>query len=230
MKKYKHYIFDLYGTLLNSDTDDSLPIVWKYLSWLYALNGAIYTPFELEKKYRDVFKSHMENVAKKYNVQFPENRLEYIFLEILNNAPHTTHIIKKDLSWGIDTALFFRVLTRKSIDIYPKTIETLSSLKNSGANLFLLSNAQRMFAIPEMKSFGLTQFFTKIYISSDYPYKKPQKDFLIKCIDEQKLNVKDCIYVGNDPLFDKRIAESCGMDWILINQKNTNTTIEALLH
>ena len=230
MKTYKNYIFDLYGTLLDSITDDTLPLAWKYLAWIYNLKGAMYSPEQLEDAYRVIFRKKMQENIDKYHVEFPENKLEYIFLELLNCAPNKLEDYPNEgLDWGIATAQTFRVLTRVRIDIYPDTIRTLELLKDRGANLYLLSNAQRMFALPEMKMFGLTKFFSHIYISSDYPYKKPQREFLQRCVLEHNLSIKDCLYVGNDERFDKKIAQLCGMDWKLINDNDQSSSIKDLL-
>ncbi len=46
---YKNYIFDLYGTLIDINTDEWSAKLWKSLQILYAYHGAEYTPQEIRR-------------------------------------------------------------------------------------------------------------------------------------------------------------------------------------
>ena len=46
---YKNYIFDLYGTLIDINTDEWSAKLWKSLQILYAYHGAEYTPQEIPR-------------------------------------------------------------------------------------------------------------------------------------------------------------------------------------
>ena len=48
---YKNYIFDLYGTLIDINTDEWNVQLWKKMQILYGYRGAIYTYRELQKEY-----------------------------------------------------------------------------------------------------------------------------------------------------------------------------------
>ena len=50
--RYKNYIFDLYGTLVDINTDEWSAQLWKKMAILYGYYGAAYTFKELGKAYR----------------------------------------------------------------------------------------------------------------------------------------------------------------------------------
>ena len=46
---YQNYIFDLYGTLADTHTNEGKHYLWNKLSAFFSAYGAIYTPSELKK-------------------------------------------------------------------------------------------------------------------------------------------------------------------------------------
>ena len=50
---YKNYIFDLYGTLVDINTDENKSELWDKLSLFYSLKGAKYDAKELKNLYSE---------------------------------------------------------------------------------------------------------------------------------------------------------------------------------
>ena len=48
---YKNYIFDLYGTLIDINTDEWCDDLWKKMAILYGYKGSHYTYDELNSEY-----------------------------------------------------------------------------------------------------------------------------------------------------------------------------------
>ena len=48
---YNNYIFDLYGTLVDINTDEDSPMLWDKLSMFYSFKGAKYSKEELKESY-----------------------------------------------------------------------------------------------------------------------------------------------------------------------------------
>ena len=48
---YQNYIFDLYGTLADTHTNESKHYLWNKLSAFFSAYGAMYKPIELKKAY-----------------------------------------------------------------------------------------------------------------------------------------------------------------------------------
>ena len=46
---YKNYIFDLYGTLVDINTNEEKAYLWKKMAEFYGYYGAHYKPVELKK-------------------------------------------------------------------------------------------------------------------------------------------------------------------------------------
>ena len=44
---YKNYIFDLYGTLIDINTNEWKKSLWKNMAMIYSMSGASYTGKEL---------------------------------------------------------------------------------------------------------------------------------------------------------------------------------------
>ena len=56
---YTNYIFDLYGTLIDINTDEESTEFWYKLSLFYSFKGALYTAEELKESYITLVKSQM---------------------------------------------------------------------------------------------------------------------------------------------------------------------------
>jgi len=115
------------------------------------------------------------------------------------------------------TARFFRALSTKYIRLYDGAKELLEELKKRKKNVYLLSNAQKVFTLNEIKMLGIYDLFDGIFISSDYLYKKPDHRFFNILINKYGLNPSDSIMIGNDPTADIKGAKNVGLDTFYIH-------------
>ena len=116
----------------------------------------------------------------------------------------------KELS--VHTGQFFRVMSTEYIKLYPGTKEMLKELKKAGKNVYLLSNAQRIFTAYEMIRLDIFDLFDDVFISSDYNTKKPDVRFYKELIDKHDIDVAKSLFVGNDSTTDIKGAKECRMD------------------
>jgi len=237
-KEYQNYIFDLYGTLLDVHTDETKRLFWKRMSELYAVYGCEYSAKEIQEKYLSLVKKEEDALREKTGYEYPEIELRYVFADLLAQCeqkhPCTLKVNGNDISyydgakgkkrkeladsdWCAGIANTFRLLSRKKCEPYADTIETLSYLLNAGKKLYILSNAQAVFTIPEMEAAGLMPYFEKVYISSDAGMKKPQKEFMELLLEKEGLCKEECVMIGNDFSSDIRIALELGMDSVFLN-------------
>jgi len=226
---YKNYIFDLYGTLLDIKTDESDKNFWKNMAGFYKSYGADYTAENLEQKYLDLVRSMEQKMSFEKNIDFPEIDIGDVFARLFIEAENkhkslyfdkhlgasVTKLAKSDLIK--DTANIFRALSRKNMRLYDNTLSVLETLKRDGKKIFLLSNAQELFTVPELEMNGLYDFFDDIFISSVKGVKKPQKQFMEMLLEENKLDKNESVMIGNDFQSDIGIAASCGVDSIFLN-------------
>lgn len=219
MRRYKNYIFDLYGTLIDIHTDENQMSLWETLATFYSHYGVDYRPGELRSAYKRTVKDE-EKQLKNKAIDYPEINLETVFIRLLKEGPKghpTTRLVQDDKEWACAVANIFRIESYKKIKAYKNAERVLSSLKVRGSKLYLLSNAQRSFSVPELEVTGLARFFEATYISSDAGIKKPDPQFLEMLLSAEGLDRSECLMVGNDLDSDMKIAGECGMDGILVN-------------
>jgi putative hydrolase of the HAD superfamily len=197
----KAVLFDLYGTLINIRTDEENDKFWKNV----ALNTNQYkkfTPALLKKEYL--------KLCYKYSIVKEEIELLDVFKELYEVNEEEAREI----------ALAFRGLSTKYIKLYRGVKKLLTSLKEQGFKVYLLSNAQEVFTLPELDKLELTPYFDGIAISSKYGVKKPNKEFYKRAIEEFGLDYS-VMMVGNDHECDVLPALELGLKSVFIE---TNLT------
>ena len=133
-------------------------------------------------------------------------------------------------AWVRDLSNLFRVLSREKIEVYPGTKEIFEEIKSEGGKIYLLSNAQALFTIPEIEQMGLMPYFDGVYISSDKRMKKPQPEFMQLLIDEQQLDKTRSVMIGNDVEADVGVAVRNGMQSVFLNTDDlTKSELKARL-
>ena len=111
----------------------------------------------------------------------------------------------------------FRIVSTKYIKLYDGVIDFLTELKKKGKKVYLLSNAQEIFTVPEMKMLGIYDYFDGIVISSSENCKKPDKKFYEIVINKYNLNKKESIMIGNDCITDIKGAYDANLDSLYIH-------------
>lgn len=206
---YKNYIFDLYGTLVDINTDEESFEFWYKLSLFYSFKGAKYTPQDLKITYDSKVKKLQESFT---NTRYPDFPLEKIFKELYEDKA----VVPSD-ELIEDTAHVFRTLSIKYLKLYDGAIELLRCLKESGKKIYLLSNAQRIFTSYEMRVLDIEKYFDDIFFSSDYNICKPEKTFFDALLTKHNINVNESIMIGNDSICDIDGAKSVGLSSLYIH-------------
>ena len=205
--KYKNYVFDLYGTLLDIRTNETKPFLWKKMSEIYASFGAVYTPSELKKVFR-----YSEQQLQDALPENGEIDLRKVFAGLFDQKG-----ICADEKRITDMAVMFRVLSRQKLCVYEGVRECLQELKCRGKGIYLLSNAQTDFTRPEIAVMGLEQYFDGILISSEIGYKKPAMEFYNALFTQYSLKPEECLMIGNDEGSDITGGIAAGMDTLYIH-------------
>ena len=211
---YKNYIFDLYGTLIDINTDEWSKEIWQKMSFFYAYKGAHYTPEELNSEYDRLVQDEKKKVSKKH----PDYTVIDIKIENVFKKLFTQKGVKVTKSEVLNTAASFRCFSTKYIKLYDGVIDLLDSLKSKGKKIYLLSNAQRVFTENELNMFGLTQYFDGICISSDEECSKPDSNYYRILFERYNLEKSESIMIGNDFRSDIEGAHDFGIDSLYIHQ------------
>lgn len=97
-----------------------------------------------------------------------------------------------------EAALKFRKLSTFKLGLYRGVKRLLKTLKERGAEVYLLSNAQAVFTVYELKKLGIYSFFDGVELSSDFGQKKPSGEFFGRLVDKYSLDPAKTVFVGND--------------------------------
>lgn len=211
---YDVCIFDFYGTLTDIHTDEEKMEVWEKLCGFYSYYQCFYEPSELKNQYKLLIKKMSrgkKSIRKDSHEAYPEIRIEDVF-----KALYEKQGVAADESLIRHTAQFFRILSTDYIRLYDGVPEMLSDVRKSGKKVYLLSNAQRVFTEYEMNELKITPYFDRIYISSDYGYKKPDLRFFHKLIEECRVFPETAIMIGNDGICDIQGAKQAGLHTLYV--------------
>lgn len=208
-RKYKNYIFDLYGTLVDIRTNADTPALWEEMADHYNLHGAAYRPEELRKAYLRIVgekEQGLRPLRQDVHEAHPEIQIEYVF-----QALYQEKDAEVSLEQAIDTGRRFRELSTEYIRLYDGARELLQGLRERGCGVYLLSNAQRIFTEYELDRLGITSFFDGIYLSSDYGCKKPDRRFFEVLLHDHRISPESAVMIGNDGIYDIRDAQAAGL-------------------
>lgn len=210
MRRYKAYLFDLYGTLVDIHTDEARPALWREMAARYGAAGASYEPRELRDAYLRLCRREQtaRDAASGGNGEID---IAAVFAGLYGEkgVPAGGELIAR-------TADAFRRASTTHLRLYAGAEELLTALRRQGGRVILLSNAQRLFTVPELEKLGLTAYFDGIFLSSDWGRKKPDERFFSAPLARFGLEAGDCLMVGNDPVCDALGAARLGMDCVYI--------------
>lgn len=181
----------MYGTLVDIRTDEGNERFKKRIdSYFSACNvGNFWARYEELCKSRDSGK-------------YCEIDLYAVFEELLGGADRET-VLK--------AAQYFRKKSRSRLKVYRGARRLLKTLKENGAGVYLLTNAQSCFTVKELQTLRLGKLFDGILISSDFGKKKPSPEFFNGLIERYNLDVGQSWYVGNDISADIEGAKGVGL-------------------
>ena len=222
---YRNYIFDLYGTLVDIHTDENRVSLWKKIAVYFSAQGAVYTPKELKERYialiREEEKRLQRKLKKKYpdiTVQEVEINLDRVFVKLYKEKG-----VKTNRQQIKASMLAFRAITMEKLRLFPGAVELLTGLKAQGKKVYLLSNAQTSFTLPEMKALGIAEYFDDIFFSSDLEVKKPSAKFYEALFEKHNLKKEESVMVGNDRWADVQGALDFGMKAIYLHTEQSTT-------
>ena len=208
----EYFMFDLYGTLVDIRTDESQPILWTSMARYMSLKGASYNDDELRFEYGRLCEKETLDLIKKMRRGKHKLEADDVEIDLLNvfkglYEKRGVKVTKQELN---DTAVMFRSISTVKLRLFDGAKELLTELRRRGKKVFLFSNAQSCFTVPELKALGIYDLFDGVMISSDLKVKKPSLAFYEAALDGK--NPSSCVMIGNDEFADIRGAMGAGMD------------------
>ena len=219
MKDYQNYVFDLYGTLVDVWTDEEDPRLWAAFARYLRLLGVDVPANGLRERYLRLCKQEQ----KRIDAAGVRKGLTGPF-EI--DLPRVWRHLGRECGVSLtrrqteEISRVFRALTLRRLRACPGAAGLLTSLRAQGKRVFLLSNAQASFTMPELRHLRLSAAFDAIFLSSDAGVKKPSPDFF-GLLWQRSLRPADTLMIGNDPDCDCRGAARAGMDSLFIRTRQS---------
>ena len=211
---YENYVFDLYGTLIDINTDEWCDDLWKKMAIFYGYQGAHYTYKELNEEYGKLVEKEKKAVCRRHkDYSVIDIKIEKVFKKL-----YTQKGVKATKAQVLKTAEVFRCYSTKYIKLYDGVIDLLDTIKSKGKKIYLLSNAQRTFTENELNMLDLTKYFDGICISSDEECSKPDTNYFKILFDRYNLEKSESIMIGNDFRSDIGGAADFGIDSLYIHQ------------
>jgi len=198
--------FDLYGTLIDILTDEYDPGVYSALSRYLSYHSVNISPEEFRKTYFE----DIQRQLKQSQESCPEVDVFKIFWNMMQRYGHG------DCSKSVvaDTAKLFRSLTIRRFGVFAGVDNVLASLFGK-VELAIISDAQWIFAEPEMAMLGLRPFFKCVVLSSRMGFKKPDVRLFDLAMRKLAATPEASIYIGDNPQKDMEGAKRAGMKFIL---------------
>ena len=209
----ENFMFDLYGTLVDIKTDEDMPCLWHSLSNFYSMNGAAYSDADLRSEYMRLCENDAGDDVE-------------IDLTKVFKALYVNRNIKPSAQLISDTAIMMRSVSILKLRLYDGAKDVLTELRKRGKKVYLFSNAQACFTVPELKALGLYDMFDEVCISSDLKVKKPSLMFYRKALAGK--DPDRCVMIGNDEFADIRGALRAGMEACYIQTEQSPTIPVAL--
>lgn len=206
--KPKGIIFDLYGTLIDIETDESMEEIYRAIAHFLTYRGIKMNRWELKELYFRLIKEQKEASDEIH----PEADVVAVWDRLLDMQGMKSSPYRRGLARTI--AQFYRGISRKRLKLYRGTREALEALYGC-CKLALVTDAQRCYAVPEIKALSIEGFFQTVIISSDYGFRKPDERLAAKALSRMGMRPEEVLFVGNDMYRDIYSARLLGIRSVL---------------
>ena len=206
----KGILFDLYGTLIDIETDESMEEIYRGIAHYLTYHGVYLHRWEVRDRYYQIMKQQKELCSE----ECPEIDVEAIWNTFLEQEGVKADHERRKLA--LILAQLYRGISRNRLQLYPGVKKVLDELRPA-YRMALVSDAQPCYALPEMKAVGLDGYFDPAIISAYYGFRKPDKRLIEKALDIMKLMSAEVICVGNDMYRDIYGANRLGIKTIFVD-------------
>jgi putative hydrolase of the HAD superfamily len=215
-------LFDLYGTLIDIETDESLEEIYRGIAHYLTYQGVYVSRREVRDCYYRIIKQQRAESGEEY----PEIDVELIWNTLLEQEGMKGSAKRRELNRIL--AQLYRGISRKRLRLYPDVKRVLDRLKPR-YRIGVISDAQPSYALPEIKAVGLDGYFDPIIISADYGFRKPDSRLFRHALEIMNLTAAEVIYVGNDMYRDIHGAQQLGIKSIFVDSNQGAKSYEDVI-
>ena len=210
LMKCEGLLFDLYGTIVNLESLESMEEFSKMARWLQ-IEGINVSGNGLWDFYKRRT-SELYHFARD-RVSFPDVDILRVFREAIH------HFSGEDRGeeFARRAALVFRSLTIQDIKLYPHARKVLRELKRRGYRMGIVTNGQAAFTRPEIEDLKIEKFFDLVIISSDVGYSKPEHRIIQIATTQLEIAPSRSAMIGDDLHGDIYAAKTAGLKTVFVN-------------
>ena len=215
---YDTYIFDYYGTLLDSYNDEKSVEYWD--KWLEVLDSKGIKHPDTKTFIEDFFgldKAYRLQIVEELGFKYPEVDIIDVYRDLFEKYGNG-ELPDETL---YELAYDFRVATREYIKLYPGVDAYLSKLRENGKKLYILSNAQRAYTWPEITMFDMPSKVDGVVMSSDYGCMKPETHLFTVLFNNYGIDKSGAVMIGDSANSDIQGAKDFGIDFIHLTGDNS---------
>lgn len=200
----KAILFDINGTLIDINTDESNEEIYRGISHILTYQGI----FMHRREVRDEYYRIMNLQRKTSKEKYPEFDVVKLFREFINQRLSTQETTSPEkLKWlPVFLAETYRGISRNRLQLYPGVLDVLSALRPH-YKLGVISDAQSAWCLPEMRAVGIDGYFDAVIVSGDYGYRKPDSRLFTAALTQLGVGPENVLFVGNDMFRDVYAAK-----------------------
>jgi putative hydrolase of the HAD superfamily len=188
----KSILFDLYGTLIDIETDESMEEIYRAIAHFLTYRGMYCHRGDVRERYYQIMKQEKEKSREAY----PEINVIAIWKAFLAEyRPVEGRRLSNELAETL--AQIYRGISRKRLRLCDSVESCLDALQRDYA-MAIVSDCQPCWAIPEMRALGLDGYFDPIIMSVDHGFRKPDPRLFEKALDQMGATASEALFVGND--------------------------------
>lgn len=189
----KRYIFDLDGTLIDSDWNESMLFFKDKLK---------------EKDYKKLC-TKINKILEVYEERFDSYTVKDLVAFLNENEINMT---EKHLKEWIEKSP-----TKKEDFLCTGVIELLDELKRRNKEIVILTNWFKTTQEIRLKNIGIHHYFDEIYAGDDVL--KPKKESYLKALGNNK--IEECIIIGDNYINDYQAPTKLGLKAYLVDKEHT---------
>jgi putative hydrolase of the HAD superfamily len=206
--KFKAILFDINGTLVDINTDEAMDDLYRVVSNVLSYQGIKISPWKLREEYFRLMNEQRRSLKEEL-AEFGVVALWRQFIRQYPDACASLSVEKLNSLPGF-LAELYRGASRLRLQLYPGVKTVLDSLVGH-YRLAALSDAQRVWAMPELRAVSLENYFEFVLLSSDIGIRKPDARPFKEALKRLRLDTSEVLFVGNDMYHDVYGAKSVSL-------------------
>jgi len=217
MRNYDHLFFDLDNTLWDFTTNSRLAMEQTLIQNELLLRIDSFDDFF------EVYEQINQSLWSEYHSK--KITKQKLIVERFSRSMQAFGI--HDYDWNELNSLYLENMTLQT-QLFPGTIETLSTLKSKGYQMHIITNGFREVQYLKLTNCGLAVFFTKVFISEEIQTTKPHRQIFEHALKSTNASKKRSIMIGDSWETDIIGALDFGMDQIMFLNQELNPIPESI--